>query len=136
MTSSSAVDSPAGPVGAGRPSASTATDLLSLATSAEQDALERLALALGGRSSCRVAGPDTKYLEGRAAALALVRRALGRATGPGPAAPGEQDGPAVEGAARRWQVVADAGRGPAWEAYRTGGREALDELAAHLRVTR
>jgi len=130
--------SPGGHPGHDRTQRPATTDLLGLVTSAERDALDRWTLTLGGGSVCREPGVDAKYLEGRAAALALVRRALGRVAAPSPAlpAPGQSGRTAVEEATRRWRVVADAGRGRAWEAYRTGGQEALDELAAHLPVTR
>jgi hypothetical protein len=59
-----------------------------------------------------------KRLEGRAAALADLRRAL--------AEPGAQLSAVIDQLDARWSAGPG---GPLWDAYRTGGRQALAELA-------
>lgn len=83
----------------------------------EHLALSELGRLLGHDSLCRTGGPQVKRLEGRAAALADLRRLLQRS---------KNDDAAVDLAVRRWDTT--PGRGPDWDAYRDGGRAALAEL--------
>lgn len=97
------------------------TSLLEMVVRAEREALGDLASALGQGTSCRPrpgTSASAKALEGRAAALADVRRALVRAADPAP----------VQTVRQRWRVQAGLGRGPAWQAYLQGGLAALEEL--------
>ena len=76
-----------------------------------------------GKSGARLDG--VKYLEGRSAALREVRRQLGDTAG-------DQAQREVE---QRWrahlQLTMDRNMGPDWVAYRTGGVDALGDLAEH-----
>lgn len=105
----------------------------------ENDALERLAAATGGRSLCDLVGssgpvPAVKYHEGAAAALAEARRAIRRL----PAFPGAGALPghdnvirlAVQDVRARWETQAQTpGRtGRSWVGYFAGGLDALATL--------
>lgn len=95
--------------------------LLDVVVRAEREALDDLASALGQGTSCRPlpgTSASAKALEGRAAALADVRRALVRAADPTP----------LHTVRQRWRVQAAFGRGPSWQAYLQGGLAALEEL--------
>lgn len=89
----------------------------------------RLLAAAGDRSLCdlsRAGAPGgVKDLEGRLAALAEVGRAVraGRA-------PGEVVREVL--AAWRAELPRDEARGPVWLAYRRGGTDELEALAADL----
>ncbi|MCG2798372.1 MAG: hypothetical protein L6367_07510 [Cellulomonas sp.] len=88
----------------------------------ERAALDELTELLSGAAVCRVPADRAvraKRLEGRAAALADLRRAL--------AEPGAQLAAAIGQVDARWS---SGPGGPLWDAYRTGGRQALAELAA------
>ncbi|MBU4213346.1 MAG: hypothetical protein L6367_05715 [Cellulomonas sp.] len=95
-------------------------------TQAEIERLERTALAeltdlLSGAAVCRVPADRAvraKHLEGRAAALADLRRAL--------AEPDAQPAAVIDQVDARWSRGPG---GPLWDAYRTGGRQVLAELA-------
>lgn len=90
-------------------------------THREGTALTELTDLLDGVAVCRVPADRAvrvKRLEGRAAALADLRRAL--------AVPGAQLTEVLAEIDARW--AAGPG-GPLWEAYRAGGRAALAELA-------
>ena len=101
----------------------------------ESEALDRLAASTGGQSLCSLSGggpvPATKYFEGRAAALAEVRRALRRLRDL-PNDDGADSRRALEVIRARWaaQTTAPGRTGPAWAGYLAGGLEALDELVA------
>ena len=96
-------------------------DLTERVTALEQDALAQLDRLLAGTAMCRVDGTHrgAKHWEGRAAALAQVRRSLRRAQDPGgvPAA-----------VLAEWSAQTATTRGPAWQEYTAGGLEALTEL--------
>jgi hypothetical protein len=106
----------------------------------ESEALDRLAASTGGQSLCTLSRggpvPATKYYEGRAAALAEVRRAIRRL----PDLPNDDGaGQLLVGDIRaRWNAEASApGRaGPSWAGYLAGGLDALSELAAGQEATR
>jgi hypothetical protein len=87
----------------------------------ESAALAELTDLLSGVAVCRVPADRAlraKRLEGRAAALADLRRAL--------TVPGAPLATALGEVGARW---ATGPGGPLWEAYRAGGRQALGELA-------
>jgi hypothetical protein len=89
----------------------------------------RLMVAAGDRSLCdlsRAGAPGgVKDLEGRMAALAEVDRAVRAGRTPA-------DAVGAVTAAWRHELAADEARGPVWLAYRRGGVEELDALAADL----
>lgn len=90
----------------------------------EREALESMADLLGGTAACRVDGPRTrpvKHWEGRAAALAEVRRALSH---------GEPERGLLPRLTVRWSAQLTATGGDAWHAYSAGGLEVLGELGA------
>ena len=76
-----------------------------------------------GKSGARLDG--VKYLEGRSAALREFRRHLGDTSGP----------EAHHEVEQRWRdhlrLALDRNMGPDWVAYRTGGVDALSDLAEH-----
>jgi hypothetical protein len=76
-----------------------------------------------GRSGERL--DRVKYLEGRSAALREFRRQLGETSG----------AEAHRGLEQRWRdqlrLVLDRDMGADWVAYRTGGVDALVDLAVH-----
>ena len=89
-----------------------------------------LSAAVGGASLCSIskkAGsvPTAKYLEGRLAVLSLLRRAVRSASDVG----ATLDELRAEWQAELDRVVGDD-YGPDWRAYRAGGVDELDELAA------
>ena len=98
-------------------------------TARRAEAERRLAAAVGDRSLCDVsragAPGGVKELEGRMAALAEVDRAVRG---------GAEPADAVRAASIAWRagLDADAGKGPAWAAYRRGGVDELAELSAEL----
>lgn len=90
----------------------------------EADALAQLDAVLGGRAMCRVDGGSrlpAKHWEGRAAALAEVRRALRKAP------PAEQS-EVVARSHARWAGQLSGPGGEAWQHYTRGGLSALEEL--------
>lgn len=90
----------------------------------EHEALERMTAVLEGAAACRLDGPRTqpvKHWEGRAAALAEVRRGLAR---------GEEPPALLSRIGTRWSEQAAARNGETWRAYSTGGLEALAVLGA------
>ncbi len=93
---------------------------------------EELAVAVGDASLCaisRTAGsvPAAKHLEGRLAALMALRRSLRR---------GDRLEAALAELLDAWrralEDVAARAAGPDWRAYRAGGVDELEELAARL----
>lgn len=100
------------------------SELATAAATLEAQALARLEATLGGVAMCRVdeaAARPAKHWEGRAAALAQVRRALRRA------APGSE-ADVLRRLRAEWAAQLDALGGPAWTTYTTGGLQALEEL--------
>jgi hypothetical protein len=90
----------------------------------EADALAQLDSVLGGRAMCRVDGGSrrpAKHWEGRAAALAEVRRSLRRAS------PAEHSEVLARTLAR-WTGQLSGLGGEAWQHYTRGGLSALEEL--------
>ncbi len=90
----------------------------------EADALAQLEAVLGGRAMCRVDGASrrpAKHWEGRAAALAEVRRALRKAS---PDEPAE----VIARSQARWTGQLSGLGGEAWQHYTRGGLSALEEL--------
>jgi len=94
------------------------------------DAERDLVAAVGGSSLCAIGRSGerldgVKYLEGRSAALREFRRQL-RDTA------GDEAHREVE---QRWRdhlrLALDRNMGPDWVAYRTGGVDALTDLAEH-----
>jgi hypothetical protein len=100
------------------------TELAATVATLEAEALAQLEATLGGVAMCRVgeaAARPAKHWEGRAAALAQVRRALRRAE-PG----GEAD--VLRRAHAEWTAQLEALGGPAWTTYTAAGLQALEEL--------
>jgi hypothetical protein len=95
-------------------------------TDAERDlvaAVGNSSLCAIGRSGDRLDG--VKYLEGRTTALREFRRQLGDTSG----------AEAHREVEQRWQdhlrLALNRNMGPDWVAYRTGGVDALTDLAEH-----
>ncbi len=91
----------------------------------EAEAISRLDAVLSGRALCRVDGASlrpAKHWEGRAAALAQVRRDLRRS------APPDREDELLERVRTAWTHQAAATAGDAWLTYTRGGLEALEEL--------
>jgi hypothetical protein len=87
----------------------------------------------GGRAMCSftkagVAIPGVKYAEGRWASLRDVRRATPPGTGSVALAVAE----ARQAWLSAYERALAGGAGPDWIAYRSGGVDALDELASAL----
>lgn len=100
------------------------TELAATVATLEAEALAQLDATLGGVAMCRVgesAARPAKHWEGRAAALAQVRRALRRAT------PGTE-ADVLRRTHEEWTAQLDALGGPAWTTYTTAGLRALEEL--------
>lgn len=98
--------------------------LASTVAALEAEALAQLDATLGGVAMCRVgeaSARPAKHWEGRAAALAQVRRALRRAT------PGN-DAQVLRQAREEWTSQLEALGGPAWTTYTEAGLQALEEL--------
>lgn len=107
------------------------SDLLPLVERQERDALARLTDATSGGALCRLDGSgvgEAKYWEGRAAALAQVRRELRRGADP------RRETVDRRLAAWRAETAAlSAGASPAWSAYLAGGVDALAALLEDAR---
>ncbi len=100
------------------------SDLAATVATLEVEALAQLEATLGGVAMCRVgesAARPAKHWEGRAAALAQVRRALRRAE------PGSE-ADVLHQVHAEWTAQLDALGGPAWTTYTTAGLQALEEL--------
>lgn len=100
------------------------SELATAVATLEAEALAQLEATLGGVAMCRVgeaAARPAKHWEGRAAALAQVRRALRRA------APGSEPD-VLDRVRAEWTAQLDALGGPAWTTYTTAGLRALEEL--------
>ena len=111
--------------------------LSALIRARESEALDRLAASTGGQSLCTLSKggpvPATKYYEGKAAALAEVRRAVRRL----PGLPNDLNDvggirEVIDVIRARWTAETRVpGRtGPSWAGYLAGGLDALNELVA------
>ncbi|TIC85652.1 hypothetical protein [Nocardioides sp. GY 10127] len=134
--SSTALEAAAGAAGTGAAD-EPVPDCVALVLAHRVCAQRALQEATGGASLCSLARsghplPAATFHEGAVVALGLVLRAQ-RAAGPGSACDGQLLEVVTRVRDQWWAEQAPmAARGPAWDAYATGGDEALRDLLEEL----